>query len=368
MNDTQPDSMIRLAKLVESLSSCPRLQDTMFLALVKHHEISNTVCSKYFYDIYLHMQKDVAANIYKLNYAEINFLENCDITSDLVDETLSEFNRSANVVGNDVYHDSFLAVVRQYTRSQYKYIFLPVIADYSVDASLVHQCALIIDLRNNIFLFYEPYGVYAKYNASYIPAVIEFLSQYSLPAIYYGADGKLRFDTWHNYFGLTTGIQSILLKVHNASYREYENDKNKYMSDLKKISPLDYSKLDARLKRRSDLPVHKDDLTFDTMDIAAYFSEHDVDTSAEENALRLYYKYNSKTCVTITITELNYFFGNLADLSHEEQSSKLRYYYNDFAEQKNYKLFNQLDEFIRITLNSDEVYKLADSFFKNKGC
>ncbi len=98
--------MVKIARLVETLSTCPRLQDIMFLGFFKKHEKSKTVCSKYFYDIWLHMHKNGA--IYKLDHVDINFLENSDIPDHIIDSVIMNFNRSAKINStNNIYHDSF---------------------------------------------------------------------------------------------------------------------------------------------------------------------------------------------------------------------------------------------------------------------
>lgn len=356
--------VVKVAKIVESLSTCPRLQDLMFLAFIKKHEKNKTVCSKYFYDICLHMHKN--DNVYKLDHADINFLENSIIPNYMIDDILLNFNQSAGLTQTyQALHFSFLALIVMYSNSAYKYLFVPIITDYSVDSSLVHQCGLVVDLHNGLFLFYEPYGVYQKYDATYVSGMAEFLQQYQFPDKFY-SNGQLNLDTWHNYFGLSTGIQTILLHAHNAISQEFENDKIKYMDELKVMSPTHYTQIADRLERGKNRPVHKDDLTFDTMEIAGYFGNHlPLNDVVEINALQLYYKYNSKTCVTITITELDYFFENLANLPKSEQATRLAVYYDEFAKLKNQKLFMRLDEFISNGLNSEVVNSLAENSLAN---
>lgn len=349
---------IATTKLIESLSTCPTLQDSFMTSLVKSHEKSGTVCAKYYYDLYLRLNKN--GDTYKLLHAEINFLENSNLANKDVIGILDDFNKEAGVStsSGDVFHDSFLALITIYSRTAYHYLFLSVITDYSIDASLVHQCALLVDLREGRFLFYEPYGKYSKYNADYSPAVVEFLEQYQFPAKFY-ENGKLRFDTWHHYFNLPIGIQSIVLDAHNQQREQYELDKQQYIANLRRTNPEMAKHIIAQLERGKDAPVHKDDYTFDTLEIAGYFGKYcDSDGQAENGALELYYKYNSKTCVTITITELDYFFTNLATLSFTDQHNALLAYYNEFAQQKNKKLVVRLNEFISSAMNPNEIQSL----------
>jgi hypothetical protein len=347
------DNMIRMAKIASKLSTCQKLQDIMFLALVKKYEHSNIVCSKYFYDIYLHMHKN--GNVYVLDDAEINYLNSYNISNDIARLALKKFNDATDSPKTGyTFHDSFSALIYTYTNSKYKYLLVSIIADYSVESSLVHQCALIVDLQQGVFLFYEPYGMYKKYNASYISGMGEFLQQYKFPNKYY-ENGNLKYTTWHNYFGLDIGIQTILLNAHNSLQSQYENDKLQFLNKLKQTSKNHYDRLSGKLYKGATRPVHKDDKTFDTMEIAEYFGKTNVgNKSAEDGALKLYLDYNSKTCVTITLTEMDYFFG-LHNMTNQEKSNNLKKYYSNFSEQKNYMLFSRLHEFIRSALNENVV-------------
>jgi hypothetical protein len=344
---------INVAKIIEVLSVCPPLQELMFMALIKKYEKKSIVSTKYFYEIYLHMKKE--NNIYKLIKSNFYFLQNIDISSNIKNKTIENLNRSVDINNSkNIWHDSLIALILLYYKSTYKYLFIPIIADYSIDTGLYHQCALLVNFTDKIFLFYEPYGEYSKYEASYIPAVVEFLSEYKFPDIFY-ENNKLRFDSWHHYFGLKTGIQTILLNQNNNNKEQFDKEKQIYINSLK---PDVANKIKYNMEINKNKPINKYDYTMDTMYIIQYFNNIDWSNIEDENkALELYYKYNSKTCVTITLIELDFYF-NLSEYSYNKQKEKLKLFYNDFT---NIKLINCLNEFINTSLNKEKMKKIMEN-------
>jgi hypothetical protein len=353
---------INISKIIECLSYCTSLQDIIFTTLIKQYEQNYIVSAKYFYYIFLQLQKK--NNIFKLNNVEFNFLKNSNISYDVKCKIIKNFNSSVNINSEDIWTNSFLALVLTYNNSKYKYLFVSIIIDYCIDSGLYHQCAIIINFNDNIFLFYEPYGDYNKYEANYTSAIIEFLSKYKFPDNFYDND-KLRFDTWHHYFGLEIGIQTILLNAHNDLKEEFNKEKENF---LKEINSDDAKIIINKLNKNKDKEYHKYDYTIDTLTIIEYFNNSDRPSIKDENkALELYYKYNSKTCVTITITELDYYFENLANLPYNEQKEKLLSYYNEFKILKNIKLINRLDDFITKVFDKIKIKNLIN-YRLNKIC
>jgi hypothetical protein len=347
-----------ITRIVKVLTVSGKLRDIMFRKLIKKYEKNKIVCTKYFYDIYLTLTKN--NNIYNLSDYDIDFLENSNLNENEKLKILYYFNKTANIYSKDILKDSFLSIIRLYNNTKYKYLFLPFTLDYSIDKGLVHQCSMIIDLHNHYFLFYEPYGLYNKYGGNYAYAVLEFLNLYKFPNEFY-TNGKLNYNTWHNYFNLETGIQNILLTTHNNMKDEFEKDKLKFLEKVKTQNLNIYKKIIKKLDYEKNEPIHKSDFTYDSctiLDIFLYNNYLDI----EKDALNLYLKYNSKTCVTITITEFDYFFKKLANLDKIEQSEKLKQYYNNFKTDKNIFLFNRLDEFISENLDKN---KLIDNSLYN---
>lgn len=355
------DHKLNLTKIIELLSSCGSIQDIMVNSLIRFHEKNKIVCGKYFYEIYIHLNKN--DNIFEYRKASFHFLKQSELSHEEIGKILGLLNNMANVKYKDVFAGSFLALVRLYSKQPYRYLYLSVIIDYGGNTRLSHQTALIVDLHHGRFLFYEPYGKYEKYGASYRLAVLDFLRQYKFPAKFYTGD-QLNYDTWHHYFGMPMGIQQMLMHSHNELKTQYVVDKDTLMKALQEKCPVNYAELAKILENGKDLPAHKDDFTFDTLEIMGYFVNNSLEVQnkqdmieLEKMALELYFKYNSKTCVTITLVEMHYFFTNLVMLSRQQQASALAAYYADFKTNRNHKLVHELDMYIKTALNSEYVYK-----------
>jgi hypothetical protein len=389
---------LNLTKIIELLSSCGHIQDVMINSLIKNHEKGRVACGKYFYEVYIYLKKQ--GDVFKYDGASFNFLRDSDYDTATMDAVISAFNKMGGInsetgmYAEDIYAASFLALINLYSRQPYKYIYISVIIDYGMNSGLTHQTALIVDVQRGQFLYYEPYGKYEKYGARYSGAILEFLQQYRFPDKYYtggqvgnrgqggnlglGSNGNndgsrsnrgtLKYDTWHNYFGLPNGIQTILMHAHNATRDQFETEKNALMDELKRRSLPNYNKLTAKLYADKDHPAHKDDYTFDTLKIMGYFVDTPITVNEEADrhylehkALELYFKYNSKTCVTITLVEMNYFFTYLHNLTRQEQSAELSKYYAEYGKYKNHKLVGELDKFIHTALNYNKVHNWASN-------
>jgi hypothetical protein len=378
MMDTH-NKLLNLTKIVELLSTCTRIQDTVWLALLKHHEQRKVACGKYFYEVRIVLKKIEESGMpdFKFRRAYFNFLYDSDLESRTISGILENLNNSTDIKSanhDDIYWNSFLALIRRYTNSTYRYMYVPVIIDYGNFSGLVHQTAMVVDLQEGRFLFYEPYGEYAKYGASYKNAVRDFLLKYQFPAKYYAGSSRdsIKYSTWHDYFGQPTGIQTILMRAHNQQQGSYQQDKATFMNQLKEISKHHHDELEARINQQKEHPAHKDDFTFDTLEIASYFS-HNYDeispsSDIEMAAMDLYFKYNSKTCVTITLTEMDFFFAYLADVPLDGQQRALTAYYSEFAKYDNQKLMERLDEFFKTAMDYEAIHDWAQRYSIRQMC
>lgn len=359
----------KISKFIECLSVCNKLQDLMMMSLIKKHEKNNILCSKYFYLINLKFKKNNTK--YDINKISISFLDNTNLyqnnfISDALKYMKSPYPISYNTDAKkydfyEPYYSSFYKIVTIFDNSnKYKFLFLPIIVDYSMDVGLVHQCGLIVDFQNSMFLFYEPYGLYNKYSAEYHTAIKEFLELYKWPSKYYN-NGILKYNTWHTYFELNHGIQYILIQEHNKKKDQFDNDLNNYLTNLSNNNQYEYNTLKKTIDREKNLPVHKDDYTFNTLYLASHFNNNKFSDEFEVDAFYIYYKYNSKTCVAITITELDYFFTEVYKYPLIEQKKILNKYYSQFQNTLNDKLFGRTLEFIKSLKNPNYLLDILDN-------
>ncbi len=338
MSTTKRAIKIRSAKYAYLLSICRTFSNRAFITLIQEFERDATVAAKYQYE--MHLRLDFANEThFALRSAGSHFLSafgndalNMRILGRL--STLSDAARSGiyqkyialigtkqTPAGGDaavatVEHAATCGVlapldlVRMY--ESYKYVFISFILDYGQDAGYVHQCGLLVDNVVGEFLFYEPYGTYIKYGRDYARAVGEFLQIYydELPAAFKTADGRVRCTTFHTKYGIE-GIQNIILTTNNAAAAEFET---RYRTALDGIAH-DYPKLHAAIQaiRTSD-PIYASDKTLVILDVVSLFNRWATPPGDEKyleywtTMLELYYDFNSKTCVSITLVELFNFF------------------------------------------------------------
>ncbi len=340
--------MERSARQAYALSTCHKFVNNTFTKLVKKYEHYGGVCSKYQFDIWITLDiprspdsKDFELikahnnflnSRYDLGEFEANILEELNtLTSSekqLINAAYAKLTNNANPANADFADHcrkhlyTIINLIRLYqAAAKYKYIFLPFTLDYSQDVGLVHQCSLLIDLEDNLFIFYEPYGTYVKYEHNYATPIKKYLEIYSeCFAIPFG------FTTFHERFVpeflSTYGIQSMILNSNNAKEEEYRKDLQQLLSDLKEQFPDLYRRIIKNLEKDNN-PVNKTDKTISILSVLDRFTGYSRTASNSlafnalwKRALELYYLYNSKTCVSITLMEMNALFAkeNLQEL------------------------------------------------------
>lgn len=356
---------LKEAKLAYLLSTCHKFADKIFTKLIKKHEASRVACTKYYYNLKFTLDipqksdapdsnsdsnSDNNSRNFELKRVEGDFLysswidelKNYDVyKSSILDDlnTLSAeeknqiktnylalLKRDAAQISaeNEDVDDqmdlyTIINLIKMY-ENKYNYLFIPCILDYSQDVGLVHQCALIVDLKNGLFLFLDPYGSYIKYEHDYAHPIKTFLNIYkdclSARFITNGAD-RIRFNTFHEHlFSKREGIQSIILNSNNAS-STFAAKKDSLLESLKESIPDLFQKINRAIEDDKN-PVNKTDNTIHVLTILDNFEKYSASEEERvnfdklwESALELYYLYNSKTCVSITLVEMNAFFSNV---------------------------------------------------------
>lgn len=343
------------AKIAYMLCVCHDFASKIFTKMIKKHEKTFTACTKYYFDLEIEMNfetpdngqpqnqsnfkiKNVCCNFLNRSSSdkhvhkileEINFFSPkerktiCDNYTALISTTSGQPPKLEKNYDRHLYP---LANLINMYADKYRYLFVPCTLDYSQDVGLVHQCAIIVDLQDGEFIFYEPYGTYIKYNHNYAHPMRQYFEIYAncLPARfktnYQGAAVKSR--TFHERHSIYDGgIQQIILNFNNAAAADFEKSRAALFSDE---FQREFADLYRQIKNQISLdtnPVNQTDNTIDVLTIMEQFEKY---TPAEEKkeeyekfwqkALGLYHDYNSKTCVSISLVELNLFFSG-ADLS-----------------------------------------------------
>ncbi len=285
------DEHIERAKLVYSLSMSKKAQDELFVRLIKKHEKTRTVCAKYVFEFWIRVQLHVI-------------------------ETKGEFSL-VETYGKFLHirHSSHHAIatikklIETYSDSAYRYLFVPTIMDYN-DEYFVHQCALLYDFHNCQFVFYDPYGSYSRHGVSYINAVNDALKPLSK---------TLSVQTYHQLLGKKTGLQTLALEYNTRDKSAFEKDLSVLLSSI----PANIRReADAQIRKNRMSESYKLDFTIDAISVLdllykeKQLEDKSLDKSEDKSldksldkAYELYHKYSSKSCVSITIVELDRFFA-----------------------------------------------------------
>ncbi len=385
------------AKLAYLLSVCHKYSNKIFTRLIKKHEKSFTVCAKYYFDIEIEMDFESQTNKqsngqsnFRIKNIYCNFL-NRSVSDNRVHRLLEEINTflpeeraiicsnymkliSAGVdtdkiskpVQNFDWHLYPLASLINMYSDKYHYLFVPCTLDYSQDVGLVHQCAIIVDLQAGEFLFYEPYGTYIKYDHNYAHPMRKYFEIYAdcLPMRFRtdNQNSRIKFRTFHKRHSISEGIQQIILTTNNAA-TDFEQSRDDLFSDEFKHEFNDlYERIKSRINSDTN-PVNQTDKTIAVLTIMEQFEKYTPDEEKKERygkfwqkALELYYHYNSKTCVSISLVELDRFFSG-ADLTQFYEK------YRSADVKPNVHLMNDLNtlltELDTDSTNADERVKMT---------
>jgi len=234
---------------------------------------------------------------------------------------------------------------------------IPVILDYGKNDKFVHQTMLIIDFDGKI-MFYEPYGKYIKYKMDYSACVCDLFSVFG--KFFPDQSGGI-CDTYHNIYGLDTGIQSIIMGINNKKFTEFKEQYNTIIKKIQNTFPdMDYDK---------NAISTTDDKTVKVLSLMGKLNNYgdvddgDVETFKEiyNETMGIYCSMNSKTCVTITLVEMNY----LLKIPKKEQEERLRNFYNGFrVDAPNIILMEKLSDLLKI-FGKNERAKLLNIIKKN---
>lgn len=165
--------------------------------------------------------------------------------------------------------------------------YFPVVYSYN-NNRLRHKGAVFQDGQKT--LFYEPYGIYSKYNMDYLSTL-----QVKVPGS----------DSFHNFYR-SFKVQSFVLAT---------NNKSDYAEQARLIDPeLDTS--DDRVSEHEGKNYKEPyDLTYSSFKL--------LDT-IDEKTLRIFGTYNSKICVTITLVETWHHYRNTLTDFHDRLKKQVR--------------------------------------------
>jgi hypothetical protein len=346
-------------------STCSAGSEILFKKIIQTFgESSQTGATRYGFEIFVDLNIEeevfVLKNVYYQflrqtnNYLLQNVIEpeptgltqeEKDILTAAVDEILPEGDESAYL--------SMLSLADMFkvylADNKYKMVVLSTIMSYGRDITMSHQCGIIaLGAPHNMFLFYEPYGMYEKYSKSYKQCYVKLMSVFMKLPIF----SKYKYATYHDYFGLPKGIQKMMLEYGKEHEKEYL-DRFKV---LKKELVDDGSAPSGKWKYEED----KEDKTFSICDLMDYAS---TEPKFIAKSAALYFEYNAKTCVSIFLVETAKILILASKTNTKEYiSSQLANWYRDFSDKASSVLLTKLGILFKHLYPEETKKEIFDAF------
>jgi hypothetical protein len=304
-------NIYKQARLAYLLSSCRKLFHAIFKKIIEQYQGENLVAIRSNFDVYLTFENNSKSfTVSRLACKFLNLTEN---------ETIRVFSPYIKKGHDHNRHNCTIwhikALIDRF--KNHKYIMVPVSINYNISGAMGHQSMIIINIQDKIFMFYEPYGKYSKFDMDYKDAVLDLFKS--------SIGGEFAYTTYHEYYKLERGIQTILLDKNNAK-PNFELDLANIKKGIKNVGHESYLKDSV-------------DKTIECMNLI-HNAELDIfnDNETYKKALELYYNYNSKTCVSITLVEMNNFLDTVSKNTFDTSKSYFDTYTNEKLMQEIYDL------------------------------
>lgn len=364
------------AKLAYLLSTCHKFTDSFFASMSKQFESKKILATRYYFTFFINLHEPTQTNYFSIKDVFFKFANSEDI---VLVEALQYHNNNIlswemtqlyeNVKDKDLTLNIYQMValytiaslIKVYKDEGFKYIFIPVVISYGRSKNLLHQTSLIIDYANSTFIYYEPYGNYTKYDKSYKECICDLFHIFDGLNLF---DGKVKCVSYHDLFKFDKGIQQIILEKNNARGVEFKKEYDSVMEKIKTNFPsIDIEPTYTMAKfDKKDVTFKILDLLFNIDTVEIYNpNKLEIYTELLNEVLKIYCCYNSKTCVTITLVEMNYFFSN-ATLDENGIRDKIQDLYSQFnIDNPNPVLMVKLNNLINIFKNSADIISTVEN-------
>jgi hypothetical protein len=365
------------AKLAFLLSTCHKLSNGMFTVMTRQYEKSKTVATRHYFTLHINFRENTHPSNFYIQDAYVEFANSTD---HILLEALQYHNSQVltepemklmyeNLTNNNIHLNAYQMVamysiatlIKLYKTKNFKYIFIPVVINYGRDCHLLHQTSLIIDISNQCkMIYYEPYGNYTKYGKSYKQAVNTLLKCF---------DGfmcfktGINYTTYHDMFNRPKqGIQQIMIEKNNANESVFREKFERSVAKLKELFP------NENFRKSDDSPesADTDDKTVDILGVlynATYFDLDNVPSDKKQQYMEVFNQlltqyccFNSKTCVSITIVEMDKFFKFSQETNHDTEAIKV----------KVDEMYTKYDIEYPNEVLMTEIYRLIDLFRYSK--
>ena len=311
------------AKLAYLLSTCHKVSDAFFSAVIKQHEPQKIVATRHDFMLYIDLYEKEDSDLFHVRDVHFKFAGSGDpILAEVLQahnneilsqEIMASLYKNIKNLGINisaykmVSMYSVASLIKLYRAEGFKYVLIPVVINYGRDSNLCHQSALLVDL-SSVIMYYEPYGMYKKFDKSYKKCVCDLFSSLGNVGLF---ESDTSCITYHEKLNLDKGIQQIILEKNNNRAAEFNKEYDTLVSEFNKEFPNNFT-----------IKGEKQDKTFKILELLFCIDTYDFDYDKKvkyekflTEALKIYCCYNSKTCVTITLVEMNEFFkGDIKNL------------------------------------------------------
>lgn len=359
------------AKLAYLLASCHQFTDSFMVALTKQY--NNTVATRYYFTFNINLYEPKTSNEFAVKDVSFEFDSSDNpvlaaaiqsYNNEILSYEMPEINN--NLLKQNIILDiqqlvgvyTIAALIKYYTSHGFPYTFVPIILNYGRNTNLVHQTALIIDNNTSTCMYYEPYGKYEKYNKSYKDAVCKFFTIFDELNLF-GTSEPMKSVTYHEFFGFNEGIQNIILNQNNKYADEFKQSYQESLGKLSQAFPThNFNNLIYNITQ-----THDNDKNIKILAILAYVENMTIDNldntqtkiydEVLKEVLEQFYLYNAKTCVTITLIEMNelfkYTYNNPEQKTAYDAKQHLEHFYDEFKiDRPNVVLLDKLYELLSV--------------------
>lgn len=350
-----------LGRMGFELSTCSAGSETLLKKIIQRFGVNGRIgASRYGYELFVDLSENSSTGQFDMKNIYFRFLRqvNNSIMEDILEKEsnggLSE--KDKRVISEELEKTScsFQSKLAMFSaadvfkyfviKSQYKMAVLSTIVSYGRDISMSHQCAImVLGSPHNMFLFYEPYGMYNKYGFAYKEIFGKILGIFKNMEDFksYG------YATYHDYFGINKGIQNLMLDYGKAHEEDFLTRYNAIKQKLVESGVVDGGKW----KYEGD----DTDKTFAICTLMDYATDY---PPVLRESAELYYEYSAKTCVSIFMAELTKLLMLVkSDNTRDSISQALNTWYEQFQDKTTSILLNKLDHLMRL---------LYDEKLKNK--
>lgn len=277
-------------------STCFGGSALVFKKIVNKFEKSHTCAARYGFELFIQLEKQ--PDLFRLDDIHYRFLnvDNNPVLSDVLeprgltvqemraieDKTSEISDRSESILAMQSIADLFKLYL---VSNLYKSVIVSTIVNYGVDATMSHQCSIVaLGHPHNVLLFYEPYGLYAKFGIPYKHCLVRLLSIFTE-----SVEGlsQYRCTGYHEYFMLRQGIQGMMIDQGRMNRDIFLSEYNRIKGIMGASEPWKY----------------ENDEYDSTFAVSTLMSKVSNSPRFVEDAAVLYGQHSAKTCVSIFLVE-----------------------------------------------------------------